>query len=330
MARLIDLLYEYPVLEALIEALPFDGLLSLARASSLCRAILHDFPADGSTESSKLPNTNRPQLFIGKHNTKLWMSLKSKAGVRCSEPHHTKGSRIKGCRLCSMLVCESCIVKSSYFSTNVTMGSRRRYLCRTCWNTGNPHKERKFGKAIDQKFCSYQRQAEVRGSCICTIQDKWLCSKCTKKETPKMPEDVVQCAGEGCSTIMRPANCGGRLCMWCELPLVEKLGREQSRRDYDLKHLSARAHSAVYTDELTSSDDEENLFGEESLHSLSTNGRISLSDGRLNARSCQFKGSSSNLAVSYHAMKRTFRRIVPGRISQMRNKRKLMLGMQID
>lgn len=330
MARLIDLLYEYPVLEALVAALPFDGLLSLARASSLYRAILHSFPAYESIKSSKIANTIRPQLFIGKHNTELWRRLKSRTVLRCSEPHHTKGSTIKGCRLCSMLVCEGCIVKTSYFSANVTMESRRRYLCGTCWNTGNRHRERQFDEAIDPKFCSYQRQAEVQGCCTCTIRDKWLCLNC-KKRTPKIPEDVVQCAGEGCLTTMRPMNCGGRLCMWCELPLVEKLGREQSRRDYDLKYLSARAHSAVYVEDPGPSDDKGNMFAKEPRQLPPSHDTISLiEENRLEATVYRPKGLSSSLALSYYAMKSTLRRIVPGRAMQKRIKRRLRLGMQTE
>lgn len=264
MARLIDLLHEYPVLEALIAALPFDGLLSLARANSLYRAKLHDFPIDQGIESSNIRITIRPQLLIGKHHTKFWRHLKSMTALRCSEPHHTKGSTLKGCRLCSMLVCEGCIVKTSYFGTNVTLESRHRYLCDICWNTGNRHRERCFDDAVDQNFCSYQRQAEVQGCCTCSVRDKWFCLKCTQRQKPKIPEDLVQCAGESCLTTMRPTNCGGRLCMWCELPLVEKLGRGQSRRDYDSKHLLARAHSAIHMENPALGNDEGDLFSQAS------------------------------------------------------------------
>lgn len=328
MIRLIDLLYEYPVLEALVAELPLDGLLNLARASSLYRAILHDFPAADATNSSKIPNTIRPQLFIGKHHTKFWRRLKSKAVSRCSEPHHTKGSIIKRCRLCSMLVCESCIVKSSYFGANVTMGSRRRYLCGTCWNTGNRHRERQLNEAVDRNFCSYQRQAEIQGFCTCSVQDKWLCLQCIQKQPPKMPEGSVQCAGEGCFTIMRPESCGGRLCVWCDLPLMEKLSREQARRDYDLKHLCARAHSAIHVEDLISSDDEGNPSGEESLQSPPEHASISQNDCKMDAKFCQFKGLSFNLSLRYHAMKKTLRSIVLGSSSQVRGKRRLIPGMQ--
>lgn len=318
------------MLEALVISLPFDGLLSLARANSLCRAILHDFPADEATDPSKAPDSIRPQLCIGKHNTKFWRRLKSKVTSRCSEPHHTKGSIIKGCRSCSMLVCESCIVKSSYFRTNVTMGSRRRYLCGTCWSTGNQHRERHFSEPTDRKFLSYQCQVEVQRCCTCTIRDKWLCLKCIQRQKPNTPEAVVRCAGEDCLTIMRPANCGGVLCTWCELPLVEKLGREQSRRDYDLKHLSARARSAVHVEDHMSSDDDGNPFGEESPHSPPTCASISLNDGGVDAKFRRFERSSSNLTLSYKAIKKTLRNIVLTSVSRMKNKRRLILGKRIQ
>ena len=324
MASLIDLLYENPVLEALVISLPFDGLLSLARVNSLCRAILHDFPADETADPSKAFNLIRPQLYIGKHNTKFWRRLKSKVALRCSEPHHTKGSIIKGCRSCSMLVCESCIVKSSYSSTIVTMGSRRRYLCGTCWSTGNRHRERHFSDPIDRKLLSYQCQVEVRRCCTCTVRDKWLCLKCIQKQKPNMPEAVVRCAGEDCLTIMRPANCGGVICTWCGLPLVEKLGREQSRRDYDSKHLSARARSAVHVEDPTSSDDNGNSFGEDSPQPSPRCASNCLNDRGVDAKFRQFERSSFNLAVSYKAMKKTLRSIALGSVAQMKNKRRFL------
>ena len=344
MASLIDLLYEYPVLEGLVTALPFDGLLSLARASSLYRAILHGFPAEEAIKSSKVSVKIRPQLFIGKHNTKLWRRLKSKTVLSCSEPQHTKGSRIKGCRSCSMLVCESCIVKSSYYSPNATMGIRRRYLCGTCWNTGNRHKERRFDEAVDQKFCSYQRRAEAQGFCTCTVRDKWLCTKCTQNQIPKMPEDEVQCAGEDCLTTMRPTNCGGRLCTWCELPLAEKLGREQSRRDYDLKHLSARAHSAIHVEDLHPNNEEGCVFGEDlhpnndegyvfggdSLRLRPTYTSISRNESGMNAKLCQSKELLSSLVLPYYAMKRALKSTVLKKASQMQNKKRLMSGMHTE
>lgn len=326
MATLIDLLYEYPVLKALVIALPLSGLLNLARANSLYRAMLHDFSANKGYTST-IVNAIGLHLFIGKHDTKLWRYLKSITDSTCSEPHHTRGSIVRGCRSCSMLVCESCIVKTSFSKTKITMESRRRYLCDTCWNTGNRLRERRFDEEIDRETCPYELYAEVRGYCACTTWDKWLCLKCTPKQTPEAFKDLVQCAGEGCLTTMRPTNCGGHLCMWCELPLVEKLGRGQSRRNYDSKHLLARAHSAIDNENPPPGNDDDHILSGDYSHSPPIYNPAGPFESTFNAQGGQRKGLLSVVAQTYISTENGLKSIVKGKVAQERSWRRVLPGL---
>ncbi|MCJ1273604.1 hypothetical protein MMC21_001397 [Puttea exsequens] len=55
--------------------------------------------------------------------------------------------------------------------------------------------------------------------------------------------DSAQCYGEGC-TIVKVGGFSGRVCLWCGLRLPGERSRAEARRDYDQRHLLARAHSS--------------------------------------------------------------------------------------
>ena len=238
MPSLLELLRAYPILVNLVAVLPLGGLLNLSKTNSIIRAALHGF-SDGFLEKPSLLTAVRPSLFIGRHNTSHWKSLKAKSPLCCSEPQHTRGDKVNGCLVCSMPVCQACIIKASFGkSSQNTFPNRIRSLCVECFNSGNPHQETSLNgeEAIIQT--SYFRRTE----CICTAKGH-LCLRCKTKQNSKLDSRNSECYGTGCSRSEQDGF-GGRVCLWCNLPLPRERSRAGSSRDYDSRHLFAPTHSS--------------------------------------------------------------------------------------
>lgn len=240
MASLLQLLCAYPVLENLVTVLPLGDLFNLSKTNSLFRAALHGFYIGTFLQNPSSLKAVRPALSIGRHNTSHWKNLKAKSPLCCSEPQHTRGANIKGCLMCSMPVCEGCIIKASFGKRDEnTFPNRIRSLCVECFASGNPHQESSLNgeeKGIPNSYL-------VRPECICIARSGHLCLRCKTKQNSRSEIRDNQCYGIGCSK-SKSDGFGGRVCLWCDLPLPRERSRAESRRDYDARHLLARTHSS--------------------------------------------------------------------------------------
>ena len=239
MTSILELLCAYPILENLVAVLPLGDLFNLSKTNSTTRAALHGFPIRSSKKPSSLKDV-RPVLSIGKHNTSHWKNLKAKSPLCCSEPQHTRGAKIRGCLMCSMPICEACIIKASFEKREEnTFPNRTRSLCVECFNSGNPHQETSLNGEENIALTSYFMRTE----CTCTARDGHLCLRCKTKQNSNLDIKKNQCYGIGCSK-SKPDGFGGRVCLWCDLPLPRERSKAESRRDYDTRHLLARTHSS--------------------------------------------------------------------------------------
>lgn len=211
-------------------------VVRLSRASSQYRAVLHGFELPAKDES--------PRLQIGEHRTALWESLKSKSVLRCAETHHRQTKHtIRSCRICSFPVCEACVIRDSFSKPNeLTFHNRSRKLCAKCWATGR-HQKRQL---LDQgpRECEYGLGLSGAGDvCACSARDGHLCLECKTIQNTKSADEIGKCYGEACQVSLNETELG-RVCLWCNLALPDGLQRAASRRQYDIRHLHARSHSA--------------------------------------------------------------------------------------
>ncbi len=246
MASLLDLLSPYPVLENLVSALPLGDLFNLSKTNSLFRAALHGFqvPITAGRRSNGKSPANAPirsSLGIGEHDTIYWKNLKARSLLLCSESQHKRGDKIRGCLMCSMPVCEACIIKASFGKLNeYTLQSRTRPLCGDCYDTGKPHKGEPLLGSVDKgRHPSPRLIRRMEWTCMCTAKDGHLCLRC---KTEQKHFDIDQCYGEACSE--KAGGFPGRVCLWCDLRLPGERSRAEARRDYDKRHLLARTHSS--------------------------------------------------------------------------------------
>lgn len=255
MTSLLELLCAYPILENLVAVLPLGGLFNLSKTNSRFRATLHGFCIGKSPKNPNPLKAVRPDLSIGKHNTSHWKNLKAKSPLWCSEPQHTRGVKIKGCLMCSMPVCEACIIKASFGKRDEnTFPNRTRSLCIECFHSGNPHQETSLNgeeKIVPTPYL-------MRTECICTAKDGHLCLSCKTKQNSDLDIRKNQCYGIGCSK-SKSDGFGGRVCLWCSSPLPRERSRAESRRNYDARHLLARTHSSY--DQTTVEGAEDDVIG---------------------------------------------------------------------
>lgn len=176
------------------------------------------------------------------------------SSASCSEPHHTKGSSTKPCRICSTPVCDGCIVKASFAKEEVTLHMCRAYSCIECWISRKPLQGRRPAGPLDEDNDTF---------CICSTQDKWLCLQCKHTRRRFSESHIIQCEGRECSTIMESACYGGITCLLCGLET--RPGREISQREYDSIHLSARFFTAFDPDASESESGETGPQAESSL-----------------------------------------------------------------
>ena len=243
MAVLLDLLLPYPVLENLASSLALGDLFNLSKANAAYRAALHGF-AKPLLDRERDEDV-RSMLQIGEHRSAFWENLKARSQLECSEPQHTRGSNPSGCRLCSMPVCEACIIKASFAKRSEnTFQNRHRSLCADCWTSGNRHKKQPVGGS---KGKSYHEQALEGCFCVCAAKDGHLCLKCKTYQNSSAEADADKCYGQGClngSPKSKAAPMEGRICLWCSRQLPGSRSRAESRRDYDARHILARSHSS--------------------------------------------------------------------------------------
>ena len=231
MPTLSTILSCYPILETFLSALPLGALLNLSKVNLELRIILHNFQYDPHNGGISKSPEECPDLHIQKHQTPSWVHFKSLCLLECSEPHHTKGQNPRGCRMCSMPVCEACIVKSSFGKKENTFQTRRRYLCKECWISGNPH--------VGQIPPSGSLALEYERSelCRCTAKDGTLCLRCKDQQNLEAEQKHAHCAGTGCSNEVDERNSAGRICLWCSCVLPGQRSMEESYKIYDSRYL---------------------------------------------------------------------------------------------
>ena len=163
--------------------------------------------------------------------------------VTCSEPYHKTGADFKDCMACARPVCLTCVIKASHKSKGEAFPYRLQNLCSLCWSSGNSP-DGSLGSALTGLATSYAAHVEALHICACSARDAWLCSRCKGKTSRGVELTSLQCAGKGCSTIMKAGEHAGRVCKWCGLPLQTRYTLAESRRRYDALHLHAREHSS--------------------------------------------------------------------------------------
>ncbi len=161
----------------------------------------------------------------------------------CSELNHTRGDNIRGCLMCSMPVCEACIIKESFGKRDEkTFQHRTRTLCSDCYDCETPHVEQTLNPRMKGKDAIHSL-SETESTCICTPRDGHLCLRCKIEQRSKLAVKLARCYGQGC-TRTQPGGFPGRICLWCDLRLPGERSRAEARRDYDARHLLARSHSS--------------------------------------------------------------------------------------
>ena len=154
----------------------------------------------------------------------------------CSELNHTRGDNVRGCLMCSMPVCEACIIKESFGKRDEkTFQHRTRTLCSDCYDSETPHIEQTFKSGMKGKNA-------VLPTCICTPKEGHLCLRCKSEQRSQLAVKLARCYGQDC-TRTQAGGFPGRVCLWCDLRLPGNRSRAEARRDYDARHLLARSHS---------------------------------------------------------------------------------------
>lgn len=241
MASLLDIVLIHPIQQSLLCSLSLGDLLHLSRTNSTFRAVFHGVPIKAHDRGLLASAHSRPSLFIGAHDTQYWKRCKSMTLLACSESHHVRGEKIRGCRMCSMPVCEACIIKSSFGKPDErTFSSRTRSFCPDCYGLGNVHRDRRLtGTDAKSDAPHFDPQEPI---CECTAKDGHLCVQCKTKQRVDAGKECNQCHGKGCSRA-KEGGFSGRVCLWCDLRLPGERDRAVARRNYDSKHLLARSHS---------------------------------------------------------------------------------------
>ena len=174
----------------------------------------------------------------------------------CSELNHTRGDNIRGCLMCSMPVCEACIIKESFGKRDEkTFQHRTRTLCPDCYDTETPHIEQTLKPGMKGKNATLP-------ACICTPKEGYLCLRCKIEQRSKLAVKLARCYGQGCKRT-QPGGFPGRICLWCDLRLPGERSRAEARRDYDVRHLLARSHSSFehpVDEELVTSAQQEQIW----------------------------------------------------------------------
>jgi hypothetical protein len=257
-ATLLSIASPWPIALTLATYLPAGDLINLARTSIPLRAALHGLqppsPADLQFTSY---SRSRPALRIGDHQTSYWKRLKQAAPFLCASPTHTKGSSPRPCRYCSTPICEACIVRDSFAKRNEnTFKNRCRFLCKGCWNSGNPHRRCRFKGDPDSPQDGASRYNFAPGDgefCACTNKDDgWLCISCKDMQNAEANASGSHlCFGEACSVALEEDKDRRRICLWCDRPMLRGRASIESRLAFDQKMQDARAKRGLSFEDRT-------------------------------------------------------------------------------
>jgi len=245
--NLETLVSRWPIANNLSQHLPVGDLITLARTSVALRASLHGFGLPDDADSSPV----RAAIHIGHHQTKSWEGLKQNAPFACSSKTHTKGPAPRPCRYCSRPICEACIVRESFARGHEnTFRNRCRYLCRSCWDSGNGSRSQRFALAPSRagplKRKWYDLDGGPKDFCTCTLKnDCWLCLECKDRQNAEAVESAqIHCHGQGCSEILADDRERRRICLWCDKALPRQIGGT-TRYLWNQKMVEARALNAA-------------------------------------------------------------------------------------
>ena len=145
--------------------------------------------------------------------------------------------------MCSMPVCEACIIKESFGKRNEkTFQHRIRSLCPECYDSETPHIEQTLKHGMKGKNAIHS-MIDSEPTCTCTAKDGYLCLRCKNEQKYKLDVKLARCYGQGCVN-KQPGRFPGRICLWCDLRLRGERSRAEARRDYDARHLLARTLSS--------------------------------------------------------------------------------------
>lgn len=159
----------------------------------------------------------------------------------CCEPHHVQGANVRGCLMCSLPVCEACIIKVSFGKREEsTFANRSRSLCPDCYDTRNKDEYTSLHRSQSHNNPRAFNPGEP--FCKCTAKDGHLCLKCKIKQKSKSQADLDKCHGEGCLRT-KAGGFPSKVCLWCCLRLPSDCNRATARREYDSRHLLARSLS---------------------------------------------------------------------------------------
>ncbi|EXJ68279.1 uncharacterized protein A1O5_08894 [Cladophialophora psammophila CBS 110553] len=249
-----SLLSLWPIASTLSQHLPVGDLITLARLNVALRSLLHGFePLEEDTsvppEDSRFVRTG---LNVGHHATPYWQRLKNQSPFECSSRIHTKGPQPKPCRYCSRPICDACIVRSSFARGHEnTFQNRVRYLCKNCWDSGNPSRTQRFPLAGPSESTSkrkwYDPDGSTRDYCACTLKDDgWLCLECKDSQN----WDAISCADREChgqdckESLDADDKDRRRICLWCNKGLPRQIGGT-TRYYWNQKMIEARARNAA-------------------------------------------------------------------------------------
>ena len=231
----------WPIASRLASYLPAGDLISLARTDSSLRAALHNFPSPPN--EPHVSGAVRDSLYIGCHETLYWRRLKATAPFLCSSPTHTKGVDKHPCRYCSKPICEACVVKSSFGKGEKTYANRVRYLCKTCWTSGNIHRSKRFAarpadvERLAVRDLERYNFAPGKGEfCSCSNKDGWVCSPCKEMQNTEAKSSGERlCFGQGCNEQLVDDKIRRRICLWCDMPMLPGRPSMESRVAFDQK-----------------------------------------------------------------------------------------------
>jgi hypothetical protein len=137
-----------------------------------------------------------------------------------------------------------------------TFKNRCRFLCKGCWNAGNPHRRCRFkDKPISlQDGSSRYNFAPGQGEfCTCTHKDDgWVCISCKDMQNAEATTSgFMLCFGEGCTAVLEEDKDRRRICLWCDRPMLRGRASMESKLAFDQKMQDARAERGISFEEGT-------------------------------------------------------------------------------
>ena len=241
MVSLYDILFIQPVQKFLVSGLSACDLSNLSRTNSKIGDCLREIENVSNAREILQPTNEDLPSDPSHHETPQLTELKAERLLLCSEPQHVQGTKVRGCLLCTMPVCEACIIKASFRQRDGgTFASRTRSLCPECYSVGNAFE----GKLPDGLGNDGITRILDPGEafCVCTATDGHLCLKCKTAQKSDSEINRDRCHGRGCSRT-KAGGFPSQVCVWCTLRLPSEHHRVRARREYDQLHLLARAHS---------------------------------------------------------------------------------------